>query len=686
MKLGHAQPARRRRAGRRARTRLTGSPPVVDEAGARRPTWVGRPVNLGDRPLVRVTPCTPSVAACRPPTTATTTSSSSAPAAPGRHRHAAGPRRARRRARRPRPLPSDTISTHSLVRGGVVQLARWGLLDEVLATGRPRDPLGRLPPARTRRHRRPCGCRSRTRPASTSCSRRAATSSTRSCRRGRPGRRHAAGPDHRDRRRARRRRPGHRGHRHRGATGPATRAHAPVSWSAPTASARGWRGSVGRARSSRVHAPSGACLYTYVGGRRPGTASSSTSATDAFAGVFPTHDGEACVWLIRPSAGCAARCSPPGPTGRGLAGRPGRRRCPSLAERVASGTVTAPCAGRSACPTTSAGRPGPGWALVGDAGYHRDPITGHGITDAFRDAELLAEAADARAARRRAEEDVAMRRRTSASATTRSREIFAPHPAARRLPGPRTVRRAAVRAQPALDAEAQALAARHVRPARRARSPDRRRHPHPSPTAPPHHRHHHRKEQSHDRTPGATRQRRRHRRPCSPPSTPCVQQPELARVPVPADQRVGLAAPTAAAASPASSAPARSTSTPPRSGRRRRRRRPPGRARRRRPGPDAGRAAAQRAGRLPDGRPRQHRGRPRGRAARRQLPASRATSTCAASSASTRRCATASSDIRVVFEVDGDAEAERLAALVDQSQARSAVFDVSPTAPTSRWR
>jgi 2-polyprenyl-6-methoxyphenol hydroxylase-like FAD-dependent oxidoreductase len=33
---------------------------------------------------------------------------------------------------------------------------------------------------------------------------------------------------------------------------------------------------------------------------------------------------------------------------------------------------------------------GPGWALVGDAGYHRDPLTGHGITDAFRDADLLA--------------------------------------------------------------------------------------------------------------------------------------------------------------------------------------------------------------------------------------------------------------------------------------------------------
>jgi 2-polyprenyl-6-methoxyphenol hydroxylase-like FAD-dependent oxidoreductase len=37
---------------------------------------------------------------------------------------------------------------------------------------------------------------------------------------------------------------------------------------------------------------------------------------------------------------------------------------------------------------------GPGWALVGDAGYHRDPVTGLGIADAFRDAELLANALD----------------------------------------------------------------------------------------------------------------------------------------------------------------------------------------------------------------------------------------------------------------------------------------------------
>jgi len=35
---------------------------------------------------------------------------------------------------------------------------------------------------------------------------------------------------------------------------------------------------------------------------------------------------------------------------------------------------------------------GPGWALVGDAGYFKDPISAHGISDALRDAELLSRA------------------------------------------------------------------------------------------------------------------------------------------------------------------------------------------------------------------------------------------------------------------------------------------------------
>ena len=37
---------------------------------------------------------------------------------------------------------------------------------------------------------------------------------------------------------------------------------------------------------------------------------------------------------------------------------------------------------------------GPGWALVGDAGYTKDFITAFGISDAFRDAELCATGLD----------------------------------------------------------------------------------------------------------------------------------------------------------------------------------------------------------------------------------------------------------------------------------------------------
>src|SRR5207248_2938240 len=35
---------------------------------------------------------------------------------------------------------------------------------------------------------------------------------------------------------------------------------------------------------------------------------------------------------------------------------------------------------------------GPGWALAGDAAHHKDPLIARGISDAFRDAELLSQA------------------------------------------------------------------------------------------------------------------------------------------------------------------------------------------------------------------------------------------------------------------------------------------------------
>jgi flavin-dependent dehydrogenase len=68
---------------------------------------------------------------------------------------------------------------------------------------------------------------------------------------------------------------------------------------------------------------------------------------------------------------------------------------PPLAERLAAGERADRFYGIGDLPFYYRKPFGPGWALVGDAGYHKDPITAQGITDAFRDAELLADALDA---------------------------------------------------------------------------------------------------------------------------------------------------------------------------------------------------------------------------------------------------------------------------------------------------
>lgn len=68
---------------------------------------------------------------------------------------------------------------------------------------------------------------------------------------------------------------------------------------------------------------------------------------------------------------------------------------PALAERVRQGRREERFTGTAELFNFFRRPHGPGWALVGDAGYHKDPITAQGISDAFRDAELLAEAVDA---------------------------------------------------------------------------------------------------------------------------------------------------------------------------------------------------------------------------------------------------------------------------------------------------
>ena len=67
---------------------------------------------------------------------------------------------------------------------------------------------------------------------------------------------------------------------------------------------------------------------------------------------------------------------------------------PALAERLAAGERVERFYGTGEVPFYFRKPYGPGWALVGDAGYHKDPITAQGITDAFRDAELLSDAID----------------------------------------------------------------------------------------------------------------------------------------------------------------------------------------------------------------------------------------------------------------------------------------------------
>lgn len=66
---------------------------------------------------------------------------------------------------------------------------------------------------------------------------------------------------------------------------------------------------------------------------------------------------------------------------------------PAFAERLRAATRVERFVGASV-PNYFRRPYGPGWALVGDAGYNKDFITAQGIQDAFRDAELCAAALD----------------------------------------------------------------------------------------------------------------------------------------------------------------------------------------------------------------------------------------------------------------------------------------------------
>ena len=280
------------------------------------------------------------------------------------------------------PYGSDTLSTHGLMRAGVLQLSRWGLLDQVAAAGTP-------PVTRTLFHY----------PGS-----RPVRISIRASQ-GVPAlyapRRHvldrilvdaaaAAGVEVRhgvsvtdlltD--------PGGRVTGVRGvdaATGRFT------AYAKTTIGADGIRSTVAAAVGApveRASAAGGAVLYGYFDGL-PTEGYEWAYGTATAAGLIPTNDGQTCVFvgttpeLLRLARRNGADAAFPELFGRAA---------PLLRDRLESATRVGRLRGWSGQRGHIRRSHGAGWALVGDAGYFRDPITTHGMTDALRDAELLADA------------------------------------------------------------------------------------------------------------------------------------------------------------------------------------------------------------------------------------------------------------------------------------------------------
>ncbi len=106
-------------------------------------------------------------------------------------------------------------------------------------------------------------------------------------------------------------------------------------------------------------------------------------------GVIPTNDGLACVFASIPQA----RFQESMRQGAEAGHRDVLKACaPELAAVVDGAERVEKYRGFSGERGFFRQSFGPGWALVGDAGYFKDPITAHGITDALVDAELLANA------------------------------------------------------------------------------------------------------------------------------------------------------------------------------------------------------------------------------------------------------------------------------------------------------
>lgn len=275
-------------------------------------------------------------------------------------------------------FPADTISTHYLHQPAVASLARWGLLDEVIATGCPPLPSQRLdfgdvvlvaapPPV--------CGvadgyCVRRT--VLDSILIRAASAAGAEVREGFSV--HSLMRD---------------GDRVAGIAGTDGRGQPQEVRATVVVGADGRHSFVARAVGAPAYdeQPARTCAYySYWSGVRVDDVEL-YPRNGHFIAAAPTNDGKVMVIAYWPHERFAeVRADIPAAFDSVLDLAPG------LAERLRCGHREEAFRGAADLAMYFRRPYGPGWALVGDAGHHKDPVLALGITDAFRDAEFVAEA------------------------------------------------------------------------------------------------------------------------------------------------------------------------------------------------------------------------------------------------------------------------------------------------------
>jgi 2-polyprenyl-6-methoxyphenol hydroxylase-like FAD-dependent oxidoreductase len=140
------------------------------------------------------------------------------------------------------------------------------------------------------------------------------------------------------------------------------------------------------ARAYRQHPSLTAVYYSYWSGIR-GLGASFHARPGQLILAWPTNDDMTCIYVAWPRQDFHQ-------VRRDVEGRfhSALELVPGLREAAASGHREAPFTGTGDLPNYYRASAGPGWALAGDAGHHKDPCTGMGMSDAFLAADLLADA------------------------------------------------------------------------------------------------------------------------------------------------------------------------------------------------------------------------------------------------------------------------------------------------------